>query len=76
MRRKIFSRSAKTPGPCIDVKNLSIPAEFYQSSGIMMEGQGNNNSMNSGVIIQPPSHVTIPSFANWFDINDIHEIEK
>jgi hypothetical protein len=68
-RRKIFFQSAKTPEPCIDVNFVSIPAEFYQSSGMMMEGQGNNNSMTSGVIIQPPSHVTIPSFANWFDIN-------
>lgn len=30
---------------------------------------------NSSTIIQPPSHLTLPAFASWFDLSSIHPIE-
>jgi hypothetical protein len=41
-----------------------------------MDTQGLSNALVSSTIIQPPSHVTIPAFAGWFNLDSIHPIEK
>lgn len=32
--------------------------------------------MPNSALIQPPSHITIPLSASWFDYDSIHDIEK
>lgn len=41
-------------------------------------GQENNNinMASNGTLIQPPLHVTLPSFSRWFDLDDIDPIEE
>lgn len=39
-----------------------------------LDHQGMGGGLTAGTIIQPPSHVTIPAFANWFDVECIHQI--
>lgn len=56
----------------IDVFIYLTIADLIQMSTQHIEGVGNAGSLTAGTIIQPPSHVTLPSVASWFKEDEIH----
>ena len=67
MKHINFSPSKKLLEAYIDVNHTNINlADLIQMSNQNIEGIGNNNSLASGTMIQPPLHVTIPAVSSWF----------
>jgi hypothetical protein len=67
MKHINFSPPKKLLEAFIDVNHSNNNlADLMQMSSQNIEGVGNNNSLASGTMIQPPVHVTIPAVASWF----------
>lgn len=58
-----------------DVYYLLISADLYQGTHQGADGNFGGLTANTS-IVQPPLHLTIPLFSKWFDLDNIHEIEK